>query len=262
MHQVRYEVNAGVAWITMDRPEAMNAMNHELLADLAEAVQLGRADQAARVLLLTGAGKAFCAGGDVKWMAAASRDEDWPAMFDSLVQDLNRVVLMIRDTEKPVLAAVNGFASGAGFSLALACDLRVVSEQAKFNQAYVHLGLTPDGGSTYFLTLMLGPARALDLILSGRVLDAREALALGLASELFPAGSFAAGVKQYAEKIAAGPTLAFRQAKKLVNEAHRRSLAVQLDLERESIVGASLSNDFNEGLRAFAARSKPVFKGN
>lgn len=266
LHQVRYEVNAGVAWITMDRPEAMNAMNHELLADLAEAVQLGRADKSVRALLLTGAGKAFCAGGDVKWMAAtrgaSSRDEDWRAAFDSLVQDLNRVILLIRDTEKPVLAAVNGFASGAGFSLALACDLRLVSEQAKFNQAYVSLGLTPDGGSTYFLTLMLGPARALDLIFSGRVLDAREALALGLASELFPAGSFAAGVKQYAEKIAAGPTLAFRQAKMLVNEAHRRSLAAQLDLERESIVGASLSNDFAAGLQAFAARSKPVFKGN
>jgi len=256
-----YKENEGVAYVTLNRPEAMNAINHGLATELIEALKICRENKKVCAVVITGAGKAFCAGGDVKWMVSA-RDENWKTDFDCLVNNFNQAILLIRDMEKPVIAAVNGFASGAGFSLALACDIRVVSENAKFNQAYVNLGLTPDGGSSYFLTLMLGPARTMDLVFTGRVIDAKEALALGLASELIPAESFGERVEQLAKQFACGPSLAFEQAKMLINEAHRRTLEAQLDLERESIVSASLSNDFEEGLKAFTEKRKPVFKGN
>lgn len=257
-----FNVKAGVAYITLNRPDAMNAMNHAILTELIEVLQICREDKTVRVLVIGGAGKAFCAGGDVKWMCSARDEANWQSGFDDLVGGLNKAILLIRETEKPVIAVVHGFASGAGFSLALACDMRIISEKAKFNQAYVNLGLTPDGGSTYFLTLMLGPARAMDIILTGRVIEAKEALALGLASELVPAKALNARVEQLAGHFATGPAIAFKQAKTLLNEAHRRILEEQLALERESIVGASLSDDFVEGLKAFTERRKPVFKGN
>ncbi|MDD3654462.1 MAG: enoyl-CoA hydratase-related protein, partial [Desulfotomaculaceae bacterium] len=161
-----------------------------------------------------------------------------------------------------VIAAVNGFASGAGFSLALACDVRVVCESARFNQAYVKIGLTPDGGSSFFLTKMLGPARATDLIFTGRVIDAQEAVVLGLANEVAPDGFFSERVEQMAKQFAAGPPMSYKMAKKLINEALGPSLEAQLDHEREFIVSASLSNDFEEGLAAFINKRKPVFNGN
>jgi len=260
-NNIIFKIDEEVAYITLNRPDAMNALNHELMSELIEALENCRENKTVRAVVISGAGKAFCAGGDVKWMVSA-RNENWKSDFDSLINGLNKAILLIRDMEKPVIAAVNGFASGAGFSLALACDIRVISENAKFNQAYVNLGLTPDGGSTYFLTLMLGPARAMDLIFTGRVIDSKETLALGLASELIPAGSFDERVKQLARQVAGGPSIAFEQAKMLINEAHRRTLEAQLDLERESIVSASLSNDFEEGLKAFTEKRKPVFKGN
>lgn len=260
-NNIIFKVNDGVADITLNRPDAMNALNHEIIAELAEVLQICQGDNTVRALVIAGAGKAFCAGGDVKWMLSA-RDENWKSGFDSLVDSFNKVILLIRDLGKPVIAAVNGFASGAGFSLAMACDIRIISDKAKFNQAYVNLGLTPDGGSTYFLTLMLGAARVMDLVFTGRVIEAKEALALGLASELIPAESLNERVKQLAGQFASGPSIAFKQAKALINEAHRRTLEAQLDLERESIVGASLSNDFEEGLKAFAEKREPVFKGN
>lgn len=256
-----FNTESGVAQITLNRPAAMNALNHALVDELLEALRICREDETARAVVISGSGNAFCAGGDVKWMHAAHK-EKWPHDFDRLVDNLNQVILMIRDIEKPVIAAVNGFASGAGFSLALACDIRVISEKAKFNQAYVNLGLTPDGGSTYFLTLMLGQALVTDLVFTGRVLEAKEALALGLASELTTTESLDARAKQLAQNFAAGPTIAFKQAKKLINEAHKQTLAAQLEAERKSIVSASLSNDFAEGLQAFAEKRTPLFKGN
>jgi len=260
-NNIIFKVNDGVANITLNRPDAMNALNHGIIAELAEVLQICQGDNTVHALVIAGAGKAFCAGGDVKWMLSA-RDENWKSSFDSLVDSFNKVILLIRDLWKPVIAAVNGFASGAGFSLAMACDIRIISDKAKFNQAYVNLGLTPDGGSTYFLTLMLGTARVMDLVFTGRVIEAKEALALGLASELIPTEFFDERVKQLARQFASGPSIAFKQAKALINEAHRRTLEAQLDLERESIVGASLSNDFEEGLKAFAEKREPVFKGN
>lgn len=261
VENVLFEVRDGVGFITLDRPEAMNAMNSALLGDLSEVLRNCRGDQTVRVLVIKGNGRAFCAGGDVRWMQETQADSSWPAQFHSLVGQLNQVIMLIRNMPKPVIAAVHGFASGAGFSLALACDLRLATEGARFNQAYVNLSLTPDGGSTYFLSLLLGPAKALELIYTGRMVDAQEALALGLLNEVVPEESLAAKAAELAAKLAQGPAIAYGQAKKLVYEAHRQSLAEQLELEQESIVSSSLSRDFREGLAAFAEKRKPLFQG-
>jgi len=262
MENVIFEIKDGVGYITMNRPEAMNAMNAALLGELSEVLRKCRGDQAVRVLVLKGNGRAFCAGGDVRWMQENQADSLWQAGFHSLVGQLNQVIMLIRNLPKPVIAAVHGFASGAGFSLALACDLRLAATGTRFNQAYVNLSLTPDGGSTYFLTMLLGPAKALELIFTGRMVDAKEALELGLLNEIVQEDELVSKAAEMATKLAQGPAIAYGQAKKLVYEAHRQALAEQLELEQESIVKASLSQDFREGLAAFSEKRKPVFKGN
>ena len=261
MENVILECKDGVGYITLNRPEAMNAMNSALLGELGEALRSCQGDQSVRVLVLTGNGRAFCAGGDVRWMQTTRIESSWPSRFHSLVGQLNQSIMLIRNMPKPVIAAINGFASGAGFSLALACDLRLAAETARFNQAYVNLSLTPDGGSTYFLTMLLGPTKALELIYTGRMVEAGEALSLGLLNEVLPDETLTARAAELASELAKGPAIAYGRTKRLVYEAHRQALAEQLALEQESIVGASLSGDFLEGLTAFAEKRKPVFQG-
>jgi 2-(1,2-epoxy-1,2-dihydrophenyl)acetyl-CoA isomerase len=255
-----YEKKEASAWITLNRPNSFNGMNHKLLQDFNDALEMAANDKEVRVVMITGAGKAFSAGGDVQWMRTA-QGENFEQGFHSLVELLHQAILKIRGMEKPVIAKVNGVASGAGFSLALACDLRIVSEQVKFNQAYVNIALTPDGGSTYFLTKMVGPAMATELIFTGRVVDAKEAFSLGLINKLVPAEL----LDQEAEKMAAfyssGPTIAYAKAKKLINRAMGGELEKQLQLELESIVSSGLTEDFKEGLEAFFGKRKPEYKG-
>lgn len=263
MGNVLLEIRDGVSYVTMNRPESMNAMNAGLLADLSEVLRHCESNQAVRVLVLKGAGRAFCAGGDVRWMLATQKtDPSWPACIHDLGGKLNQVILLIRNMPKPVIASVHGFAIGAGFSLALACDWRLAAEGAKFIQAYVNLGLTPDGGSTYFLTMLLGQAKAMELICTGRTVEAAEALELGLLNEVTPQEVLAAKTAELAGMMAQGPAVAYGQAKKLVYEAHRQTLAEQLVKEQESIVKTTMSRDFREGLAAFAEKRKPVFEGN
>jgi 2-(1,2-epoxy-1,2-dihydrophenyl)acetyl-CoA isomerase len=194
-------------------------------------------------------------------MQATQNDPAWAAKFHSLVGQLNQVIMLIRNLDKPVIVAVHGFASGAGFSLALACDLRLAAVGTRFNQAYVNLGLTPDGGSTYFLTELLGPAKALDLIFTGRMLETDEAVALGLLNEVLPEADLVDRAKALALELAKGPALAYGLAKRLVYASQRQGLATQLELEQQSIVDACISRDFREGLAAFEEKRKPVFKG-
>ena len=262
MENVILETKDGVGYITLNRPEAMNAMNAALLEELIGALRECENNQAVRVLVLKGNGRAFCAGGDVRWMMSTQTDPSWPACIHELGGQLNQVIMLIRDMPKPVIAAVHGSVVGAGFSLALACDMRLAAEGTKFIQAYVNIGLTPDGGSTYFLTMLLGPAKALELIYTGRIVDAKEALELGLLNEVTPEDALVDKAAKLAGKMAQGPAMAYDQAKKLVYEANRQALTDQLVKEQESIVSTTLSHDFREGLAAFAEKRKPVFKGN
>ncbi len=255
-----FKTENNVAYITLNRPETMNAFNHQMMQEFIEVMNICKEDKSIRAIVITGAGKMFSAGGDIKWMKSA-QDENWKDNFGKLIYLLHKAIRSIRNIEKPVIAAVNGFASGAGFSLALACDIRIASENAKFNQAYINIGLTPDGGSTYFLTQMLGMARALDLIFTARVIDAKDALDLGLVSRVVPSDSFEDEIKKIASTYATGPTLAFGRAKILVNKAINNDFDTQLTLEAENILLTSLSNDFKEGLNAFFDKRKPNFFG-
>ena len=259
------EKKDGVVTMTMNRPEAMNAINLEMMAEMTAVVNECEADDETRVLVITGAGdKAFSAGGDVKWMNAEVKKDTWKREWKDLIDGLNHFTVALRGLPKPTIAAVNGFAAGAGFSIALACDLRVVSPSAKFNEAYAAIGLTPDGGSSYFLTNMIGVARAMELILSARIIDAQEANELGLVTALAEADGavFQELVEKTAKRYAQGPTAAYGRAKKLVYRASYNDLRSQLDMECDSIFASSLTGDFVEGLEAFAEKRKPDFKGN
>ncbi|MCL2336692.1 MAG: enoyl-CoA hydratase-related protein [Firmicutes bacterium] len=261
MPKILFENQGGVGYITMNRPDAMNALNEALLGELLEVLRHCEGNQDVRVVVLKGNGRAFCAGGDVRWMLASQTDPAWPAGIHALGGQLNQVIMLLRNLTQPTLASVHGFAIGAGFSLALACDLRLAAAGTKFIQAYANVGLSPDGGSTYFLTKLVGSAKALELIYSGRTVEAKEALALGLLNEVTAAEDLAEKTAQLAGRMAKGPAVAYSQAKKLVYEAHQRDLAELLALEQEAIVTTTLSRDFREGLAAIAAKRKPVFEG-
>ena len=247
-----------LATITLNRPEARNAidmtMRHELLAALDEV----EADPAARVLILTGAGEHFCAGGDVKSMRAR---RSTAAEGRARVQALNRLVLRLVDFPLPTIAMVDGFAVGAGTNLALCCDLVVASDRARFGELFNKIGLVPDGGGTWFLSRLVGLARAKELIFTGDVFDAAEAARLGLVNRVVPAAELRAATGTLAEKIAAGPPAVLRMAKHMVNRAATSDLSAALDLEAYSQGLAIAGEDHQEGLAAFLAKRPPTFSG-
>ncbi len=258
--QITWKVEDGVATITLNRPEAMNALSLKMMEELKQALQQSGNDENIRAVVLTGAGKAFSVGGDLKWMES-SKGERWEREFKKLVNSIHANVLSIRELEKPVIAALNGAVSGASFGIAMACDIKVASEKARLNQPYANIALTPDGGATFFLVRMLGMGRATELIFSSRIIDAGEALQLGLVQTVFPVETFEEEVSKIAEKYAHGPTLAYGRAKRLVNQAIMNDLEAQLDLEEDSIVKLSLNSDFKEGLSAFLEKRNPEFQG-
>lgn len=257
---IEYGVSEGVATITLNRPRSYNALNEKILQEMSDALQHCRQDDGIRVVVLRGAGKHFCSGGDVKWMKEVL-DGDRAGSIDRLVEVLHGTVNALRELEKPVLASIRGFATGAGFSLALACDLRIGSETARFSQAYVNIGLSPDGGSTYFLPRVVGTARAAELIFSGRVIDATEALALGILNEVVADGELDARTGELARKLAQAPTRALGMAKRLLDRSLSSTLEEQLERERAGVLSCCLTDDFAEGVRAFSEKRKPVFRG-
>jgi len=254
---VNMRVENQVAYLTLARPESLNALNGELIDDLSAALH-DCFDPELRAVVLTGAGKAFCAGGDLAYLSGC------PLLGDALgrlVLGLNRVILDIRLLDKPVLAAVNGAAAGAGMSLALACDLRLMSEAAKFKQAYSSNGLVPDGGWTLLAPRLLGLAKATELLLLDPVISSGEALALGLVQEVTPGDGLMARVRILAERLARGPGSAYAEAKALLNQALLPELAAHLERERQAMIRIGNSGDAAEGLAAFLAKRAPVFNG-
>ena len=206
---VQVERNGGVATIRMNRPERMNAYNPEMGKALLSAVSEASADPSVRCMVLTGTGKAFSAGGDVESFAAFQ--DEGPGKFLGLAIGLHALIATLRRAPKPVIAAVNGVAAGAGFSMALACDVAVAASSARFTLGYQNIGLSPDGGMTFFLARALGTQRAMEMTLFSKVLSAAQAAEWGLVQEIFPDAEFAAGVDALAERLAAGPTLAYAQ---------------------------------------------------
>lgn len=254
-----FEVKDRVATITINRPERSNALTMRMVEELLEMVLACDEDRAIRAVVLTGAGQAFCAGGDVR---------EFVEYVETLSLHLKRLLTFFHGTisgisrmSKPVIAGVNGVAAGAGMSLAMACDLAVAAESARFTMAYSKIGATPDGSSTYFLPRLVGLRRALELTYTNRVLTAREAEAWGLVNRVVPDAEFASAVSALAAKLATGPTLALGRAKRLFLMGQHESLETQMEHESRLIMLSSKTPDLREGITAFAEKRNPVFTG-
>jgi len=253
----------GVGTLTLNRPEAFNAMSPEMIAELPIAFSWC-ADQAPlRALIVTGAGKAFSAGGDVNWFQKGAESDavDLPASVRHGADVLHQGIIDLRRIPYPVIAAVNGPAAGAGFSLALACDIRIAAETAFFAPAYGRIGASPDGGMTYFLPRVVGPSRALELLLEDPNMSAADALAERLVSEVVPAEELAAKAQEKAEKLGAMAPHYVRMAKLLCGVSIENGIADHLQLERHGIADSMATEDLRQGVKAFFSGEKPEFHG-
>ncbi len=237
----------------------MNAYDFEMGKELLDAVTTIGSDPGARCVVLTGTGKAFSAGGDVSLMETFK--EGTESRFLELTVHLHAFIASLRRCPKPVISAVNGVAAGAGFSFALAGDIAVAARSARFALAYQNIGLSPDGGASYFLARTVGTQRAMELTLTGKTLSADEAAAWGLVQKVFPDETFEAETAALAAAIASGPTLAYAKAKELYNRALCQPLETHMEDERRRIAASSATADFRDGVRAFLEKRKPVFRG-
>ncbi len=247
----------GIATVTMNRPEARNALNLTMREEMLGALDEIERDSAVRVMLLTGAGGHFSAGGDVKSMQKTHTAAEGRAR----VEMLNRFVLRLFNFPKPTIAMVDGFAVGAGCNIALGCDLIVASDRAKFGELFWKIGLVPDGGGTWLLSRVIGLARAKELIFTAEIIDAAEAERIGLVNRVVPVAELETTTRALAEKIAAGPPAVLALAKHMVNRAATSDLAGALDLEAFSQGVAISSEDHQEGLAAFFEKRPPKFTG-
>jgi 2-(1,2-epoxy-1,2-dihydrophenyl)acetyl-CoA isomerase len=260
-----YSVERGVATIAFHRPERLNALDGKALEELAYLTTHVASDAEVRAVLLTGSGRGFCAGADVKFlMESAMGGLDGP--LDAFVRagavQLHTAVTDLRRTPKPIITAVNGPAAGAGVGLALSGDVIWAAKDATFTLAYTKIGLAPDGSTTYIVTRLLGEKRALELFYTGATVSSEEALRIGLVTRVFPtAEELMREARALAERLAAGPTVAFGLAKACVVDSLREGLETQLDKERQAIARSSLTDDFLEGVSAFVQKRPPEFKG-
>jgi 2-(1,2-epoxy-1,2-dihydrophenyl)acetyl-CoA isomerase len=256
---LRYKVQDAIATITLDRPAAYNALDLTMGRELLDAAIEADEDRAVRCIVITGAGRAFCAGGDVKSFHEAG--DRVGVLIKQLTIYLHGAISRLARTPKPVLMAVNGVAAGAGMSLGCAGDLVVAAESAKFTMAYSRIGASPDGSATYFLPRLIGFRRTLELHFTNRTLAAREAMDWGLVTRVHPDGEFAAGVASLARELAQGPTAAFGRAKLLAQQSTQESLETQMELEAQAIAQSSTTEDFRNGVAAFAAKQPAKFAG-
>ncbi|MFI4936041.1 MAG: enoyl-CoA hydratase [Caulobacterales bacterium] len=260
----------GVATLTMNRPEARNALSGPMGAALAEAVQRLGADPKVRAVVLTGAGGAFCAGGDVKGFASAASSgaavgQGSGPSVEQRVNSLRRgmeVVRWLHEMPKPTLAVIPGPAAGAGLSLALACDLRIALDTAKLTTAFSKVGLAGDYGGSYFLSHLVGAAKARELYFTADVITGAEAARLGIVNAAFPADEFEAAAQAYAKRLAGLPTIAVSYMKRNLNAALHATLSEVLDLEATHMVRTMMTEDHKAAAQAFVAKQAPVFAGS
>jgi 2-(1,2-epoxy-1,2-dihydrophenyl)acetyl-CoA isomerase len=255
-----FELRDHVAWITINRPDAHNAINLQCVKELCDLANRCSSDPSVRSVVLTGSGdRAFCAGGDVVDFAAHSGDVE--RLIREMTGYLHMAISRFAWMQAPVIAAINGVAAGGGLSLALACDLAIAAESAKLTSAYTQIGFTPDGSSTFYLPRLAGPRRAMELYLTNRILSAQEALEWGLVNRVVPAATLAAEAGALARQLAAGPTRAYGGVKKLLLMAATESLESQMERETRFIAETSASADGREGVRAFVEKRRPRFGG-
>ena len=252
-----YEKSEGIATITLNRPEALNAFSREVVEEILQALHDVRNDENVRVVVLTGAGeKAFSAGADIKSMIGMTvlKARELSLMGEKLC-------LALENLEKPVIAAMNGYALGGGLEVAMSCDLRIASENARMGQTEINIGLIPGWGGTQRLTRLIGRAKAKELVFTGRMIDAKTAEQLGIINMAVPQDKFKDTVRQFALELASKAPIALRVAKALINKGADISLDSALALEREGFGVVASTDDLKEGVSAFTEKRKPTFKG-
>jgi 2-(1,2-epoxy-1,2-dihydrophenyl)acetyl-CoA isomerase len=252
---VKYEVINQVAWITLNRPDKLNAFTEQLNKEIQQAVKQANKDITVRCLVITGAGRAFCSGEDLDGV------KDDMDHGEVLRNRYNPMVMELHKCEKPIVAAVNGVAAGAGMSLALACDFRLVSEKASFVEVFIHVGLVPDAGNLYYLPKLIGHAKALELAVLGEKIEAYHAKELGLATKVIPLEQWDDEVAAFAGNLAAMPTIAIGLIKKNLKSSWDHSLVESLEKDAQAQRIAGLTADHKEGVQAFLKKRKPVFSG-
>ena len=255
---IRYEVAEGVATITLNRPETMNAFGGDMRENLYHRLREAEADANVRCVVVTGAGKAFCAGGDIANMAELQAQGDVSPIRQRMLTG-GEVVKFIHGMSRPVVAAVNGAAAGAGLNLALACDFRYASASAKFAQSFVKIGLVPDWAGHYLLPRLVGTARAMEMMMTGERIDATEALRIGLVNRVFDDDQFQSEVTSRVRSLAAGPPEALALIKQGVQRGATSSLPETLAFELQAQSALFLSADAREGMRAFLEKRAPRF---
>lgn len=260
MKTLLFDVKDHVARITFNRPDAANALDLQMGSDLMHASIQASEDPAVRAVLITGAGKMFSGGGDLKSFAA--QGDALPGHLKEVTAYLHAAISRFVRMDAPVIAAVNGAAGGAGMSLCLFADLVLAAESAKFTMAYTRAGLNPDGSSTYFLPRIVGLRRALELALTNRVLSAKEALEWGIVTKVVPDAELMTEAQALAQQLAAGATRALGKAKRLLHHSFSESLETQMEIEAQAIADSARTRDAREGIAAFITKRKPDFRGS
>ena len=255
------EKKNGVGIITLNRPDKLNAFSDELTFQLQDALKEMEKDKEVRAIILTAAGRGFCAGQDLQSRSIAQEMGERPSLGDSIRRRYNPIVIKLRHIEKPIIAAVNGVAAGAGASIAFACDYRIVTDKVNFIQSFTKVGLIPDSGATFILTRLVGLTKAFELMLSADKLSAEEALNLGIINKIVGEDDLMKEAVALAEKLAAGPTKAFGLTKRAVNRAVFDDLEELLEYEASLQEIAGRSDDFAEGVKAFVEKRTPQYTG-
>ncbi|MBI3325441.1 MAG: enoyl-CoA hydratase/isomerase family protein [Nitrospinae bacterium] len=262
--QIIYTKAEGVATLTLNRPQILNAFTPIMIDEWARAIEEATLDPEVRVLIVTGAGRGFCSGADVRSFREREHTEGTPVVEGRywLQHSVHRIPLALRALDKPYIAAVNGPAAGAGMDMASMADIRIASETARFTMSYVNVGIVPGDGGCYYLPRIIGVARALDLIWTGRTLDAQEALRMGYVNQVVPPEQLLDTVLGYAKKLATGPQVAIELAKRLVYEGlETNNLFKELRSAEHAMLIARATEDAKEGPRAWAEKRSPQFQG-
>ena len=257
MENILFEIQSGVAKITLNRPDKLNSFNRAMSLELISALEQAESDDSVRAILLTGAGRGFCAGQDL----SEAVGDDAYEIEDIIEKQYNPIVKLLRGIEKPIVCAVNGVAAGAGANIAFACDITIASSDAKFIQSFAAIGLIPDSGGTFYLPRMVGMQNAAALMMTGDRVTADKAKELGLIYDIAPAEKLMENTTELAQKLALMPTKGIGLTKRALNESMSNSFDEQLSLEQKLQKEASESYDYNEGVSAFLEKRKPNFKG-
>lgn len=258
--RVLTERDGAIGIVRLNRPEKLNAFAGDMRDAIADAVETLGIEEGVRALVITGAGRGFCAGADIDYLRELIEQRN-ERDFEKLLRAGERVITAIRGLEKPVVAAINGPAAGGGANLALACDLRIMADTASIGQTFSRIGLHPDWGGTYFLPRLVGVSRALDLMWTGRMMGAEEALAMGLVNRVAPAGRLWDEALAWAKELAAAPPLAVARAKRAIYRSLGEDLETMLAVELENQIACFRSRDVARGLTAFREKRSPRFEG-